>query len=642
MTTMDTITFTEGERQIFKAKEKLTVSQWAEKYRRVTKGSAPGQWTNELTPYLVEPMDAWNRPWVQKIFLCFAPQTGKTQVAINCMEYAVDQDPGPAMYVMPDEKSVKKINRRQIIPSLKASPRTADLLSKKADDVSTYSISFTNGMDILMAWATSPAVLASESIRYLFFDEPGKYPEFSGKEADPFSLGEVRTNVYPFTKKILYFSTPADHDDGFDRLMKEEVELWYFYEALCPICGTFQKMEFGSIHWPKGSQADPRTVVRKKSARYTCTKCGMDWDDTDRDRAVKNGRWVPEKEIPRAVSVGYHLPSWYSPFVSFSEVAAAFLKGLKEPRKMMAFDTQYKAVSHKPIMSTADEDELLSHKTDIPPGLVPKEAIALTCGIDMQKSNFYFVVRAWDKDLTSWLIQYGTLSDWDAVEDLVFNTRYPVQDSQETMGIFRAALDTGGGINSDDTWSRTEEAYEWLRDNSRGVIFGIKGSSKGQLQNVHMKVMDKLPRSSKPIPGGLELRFLDTQNLKELLHVRLGNKEADPKTGRKADKQRFYLHSETDVNYAKQFLAEEKRRDKKTRKVSWQQIGGRANHLLDCEVYAAACADSSWMPSIRFLSKVEEKKKAAPKPKPAPKQEAQDVRQRITGNRNRPSWYNKR
>ena len=636
------VVFTDAERRIFKPKEKLTVSQWAERHRWVAKGPAQGLWTNDLTQYLVGPMDAWNLPWVQKIIMCFAPQTGKSQAAINCMCYAVDQDPGPGMYVMPDEKAVKRISRRQIIPSLKSSPRVAELLGKKADDVSTLSINFTHGMDIMMAWASSPAVMASESVRYIFFDEPGKYPEFSGKEADPFSLGEMRTNAYPFTKKILYFSTPAEDGDAFSRLLEEEVEVMHHYEVPCPICGTFQKMEFPSIHWPKGSQADHRTVVRKKSARYTCTKCGMDWDDIDRNRAVKLGKWVPEKEIKRPVAVGFHLPSWYSPFVSLSDVAAAFLKGLQDPAKMMAFDTQHKAVPYKPVMATTDEGNLLKHKTEIPPGVVPKDAVALTCGIDMQLLNFYYVVRAWDKDLTSWLIQYGTLSTWDDVENLVFNTRFPVQDSSETKGIFRAALDTGGGVNADDDWTRTEEAYEWLRDNSRGVIFGIKGASKTQFQKVQVKLMDKMPRSNKPIPGGLELRLLDTHQLKDLLHYRIARKEADPETGRPAEKQRFYLHSETDLKYAKQFLAEEKRRDKKTKKITWKQIGGRDNHLLDCEVYAAACADSAWTPSIRYLAKAQERKKDAPKPKSDPKPEVQDVRQRITGNRNRPSWYNKR
>lgn len=638
---INSVTFTEAERQIFKAKEKLTVSEWAERYRRVTRGPSQGQWKNDLTPYLVEPMDAWNKPWIQKILLCFSPQTGKTQVAINCMSYAADQDPGPAMYVMPDEKVMKRISRRQILPTLRSSPRTASLLSKKSDDVSTYSINFVNGMDIMMAWATSPSVMASESVRYLFFDEPGKYPEFTGKEADPFSLGEVRTNAYAFTKKILYFSSPAEDGDTFSKIIKEEVDVMHHYEVPCYACGKYQKMEFVNIHWPNGSQADSKKIIREKTARYVCTECGVKWDDNDRNKAVKSGKWVPDKNIERPIFIGYHLPSWYSPFISLSDVAAAFLKGLQNPAKMMAFDTQHKAVPYKPVIETTTEEELLKHRTNIPPGVVPKEAIALTCGIDMQKNNFYFVVRAWASDLTSWLIQYGTLSNWEDVDRLVFDTRYPVLDSQETKGIFRAALDTGGRKEADQDWSRTAEAYEWLRDNSRGVIFGIKGNSRTQFQNVQVRTIDKMPRSNKPIPGGLELRLLNTQQLKDLLHFRLARKEADPERQTKEQSQRFYLHSETDLQYAKQFLAEEKRRDKKTKKITWQQIGGRDNHLFDCEVYAAACADSSWTPSIRYLAKVEEAKNTEIKQNPTD-QQLSAVKNSVADIRKRPSWFNKR
>jgi hypothetical protein len=76
-----------------------------------------------------------------------------------------------------------------------------------------------------------------------------------------------------------------------------------------------------------------------------------------------------------------------------------------------------------------------------------------------------------------------------------------------------------------------------------------------------------------------------------------------------AETQRFYLHADTGMDYAKQFLAEEL---KKTRggKRMWVKIG-RDNHLLDCEVYAAACAHYTWYPNLLgFASYLESKKKA--------------------------------
>ncbi len=77
------VVFSEAEKIIFRAKEKITVSQWSERHRIVAKGPAAGsRWDNERTPYLVTPMDTFNLPWVRKIYLCFSPQTGKTQVAL--------------------------------------------------------------------------------------------------------------------------------------------------------------------------------------------------------------------------------------------------------------------------------------------------------------------------------------------------------------------------------------------------------------------------------------------------------------------------------------------------------------------------------------------------------------------------------
>jgi len=583
--------FTEAERRVFKPKENLTVSQWADKHRVVTKGPFPGPWSNAAAPYLIEPMDCWNLPWIRKIILRFAPQTGKTQVAFNCLCFSIDQDPDTAMYVMPDEKTSRRISRRQILPMLKASPRTAEMLSPRSVDTTMLSVRFRNGMDLMMAWATSASELASESVRYLFFDETDKYPDASGDEADPISLGEIRTTAYPHTKKILYFSTPNREEGVITRAVKEEADEIREYHAKCPICGSLQKMEFDSIAWPAKIR-DPRIVQRRKLAKYACCNCKMEWDDYLRDKAVSMGKWVCEKPVGRPAAVAFLLPSWYSQFVSLSDVAAKFLRGLDDPKSMKVFVTQHKAEPWVETFESKNDSLILEHKTDLPPLVVPKSAIALTCGIDVQKKGCWFAVRAWEPDLTSHLIQYGYLSTLDDVEILVFQTRYTIENSTETMGIWRAAMDTGGGRVEGSEWSRTEEIYQWIRKNGRGYVFGIKGASRVQLKRVNVKVIDKMPRRNRPIPGGLELRILDTAQFKDLLHWRLTRKENES--------QRFYLHSGTGLDYTRQFLSEQKRRDRR-RRWYWKQTSSE-NHLLDCEVYAAACADSEWLPSLSMLA----------------------------------------
>lgn len=603
--------FTEPERMVFKPRERITVSKWAEKYRVVVRGPAQGKWQNDLTPYCAEPMDTIALPWVRKVFLCWAPQTGKTSVGINFLLYAIDIDPGAAMYVMPDEKVSKRIAKRQLIPTIKATPRTAALLSPRIDDVTTLHVNFQNGMDVMMVWATSAPAMASESVRYIFWDEPGKYPDFVGEEADPFSLGDVRTNAYQYTSKQIFYSTPKLDGDAFDRLIKSEAEEIRRYHAKCPICAHLQLMRFEQIHWM--GKRDHREVLRGKLARYACEHCGMDWDDHARNTAVRAGRWKAETPVERPTAIAFGpLESWYSPFVSLSKVAADFLKGQDDPKKLQAFCTQHQAKPWKEVVESKAEGDLLKRKTALPPGICPAWTVALTAGIDVQMRGCWYVVRAWGEDLSSHLVQYGYLSTFEEVRSLVFDTYFPKDGSSDKLQVWRAAMDTGGGKGNDqddETLTKTEEIYEFIRKHGRRdgkqVIHAVKGSSRPQLIRVNIpQAIDRMPRSNKVIPGGLELRTLDTYELKKLLHWRLTRRDQKvDEVGNvtPAESQRFYLNAETGVDYTKQFLAEELRRSRKG-KLEWVKLR-RDNHLLDCEMMAAACADSSWHPNLSGLAR---------------------------------------
>ncbi len=154
---------TAAERLICTPKERnpdgslITVSQWAERHRMVESGPMCGQWDNSITPYCKLPMDMWTLPYVRKIVLRWAPQTGKTQVAFNCLCYSADMDPGPAMYIMPDERVARRISRRRLLPMFKATPRVAAILGPQRGDQTILGVNFTNGMDLMLAWATSAA-----------------------------------------------------------------------------------------------------------------------------------------------------------------------------------------------------------------------------------------------------------------------------------------------------------------------------------------------------------------------------------------------------------------------------------------------------------------------------------------------------
>ena len=592
-----TVLFTPGERRVFARRERLSTAEWAARHRVVVGGNLPGRWMNEATPCAVGIMDALDDPSIREIYVQAAPQTIKTQAAINYLLRRIDQQPTTVMYVMPDEKKAKRIMKRRILPTIRKTRRTADLLSTRADDTTSLDIQFINGMNFFVAWASSPSALSSDAVEVVILDEMDKFPPPQGAEPDAHSLADQRTNAYPYTYKIYGCSSPTDEAGLITKAIAERADEVRHYEARCPVCGEFQRMVWEQIAW--GNTRDPRAVLHRNLARYYCRACGMAWDDAMRDLAVRSGRWVAETPCPSPTVVAFHLPSWY--VQPLARPVASFLRGLSDWEALRTWVTQHCAEPFKEIMAKKTDTVILSRKTDLPPLVVPADAVVLTAGIDMQKHGFWFVVRAWAEDLTSWLIQYGQLAAFREIEDLLYRTTYRVQGTSETMGIWRAALDTGGGQSPDGDWSRTEEAYEWLRNQPPGRVYGTKGAShKWAMQGKHIRVtkIDTLPSSGKLIPGGLELRILNTDAYKETIHWRLGRKEAQGETP--AETQRFYVHAETGLDYVRQLLSEEQRRDRRG-VVSWKQVFHQ-NHLLDCEILAAACADSEWLPSVRMMA----------------------------------------
>ncbi|WP_428558567.1 MAG: terminase gpA endonuclease subunit [Solidesulfovibrio sp. DCME] len=395
------------------------------------------------------------------------------------------------------------------------------------------------------------------------------------------------------------------------RLGGEESSIWNALLAcmeiraraiICPACGAEQFMRFAQIKF-RGVR-DPKVMRQDKAARYECEHCRYHMTDHARDRAVRCGSWrpvrwdegtrqfLPTTAVHRPRSVGFHLPALASPFVSLSEIAAAFLEAKADPRLWQSFFNNMLAEPHaRTAIKTSWERVLDARVAGLAPRVVPAAAVALTAGFDLQKRGLWFAVRAWADTLESWLVDYGYVPDFDDVRRLCFEATWPVEgEAGAVKGIWRAGLDTGGGETDDQVWTRTEEAYQWVRAHGLGKIFACKGASHAQLSPVKRTPIDRLPRSGKPIPGGLVLHILDTDYFKRLIHVRLAPDAVQP----------MRLHAETGEDYARQIAAEELVTVRG--KQIWRQTH-RDNHLLDCEMLAAACAAPEWTPGLQLLAR---------------------------------------
>lgn len=577
---------TEREKRVLQLPEGITVSEWADRYRVLVPRSSkePGPWRTERTPYLRTIMDTFCDTEVEEIVFCAAAQLGKTEAEINFIGYVIHQDPGPLLFVFPTQDIAEGFSRNRLQPSIDACSVLRDRKTSNAFDFQLLEMKF-QSMTVFLGWSNSPAVLSSRPIRYLILDEIDKYPPFSGKEADPIALAKKRTSTYTKSfKKIIYTSTPTLETGNIWRQL-QSCNVIYRYAVPCPYCGEYQFLYFQNIKWPK-EEKDPETI--RDIAWYECEKCHAHIKESEKQEMLLQGKWeIVEEKSTKRRKVGFHLSGLYSPFVTWGEIAAEFLEAKDDPALLMDFVNSRLAEPWKEVIEKRKEEEILCLRGNLDPGVVPPQAVALTAGVDTQEDGFYYVIHAWanDLDLTTWMIRYGFAHNWEELELILFYSAYRLDD--KTIPIMRAFIDSGG--------HRTDEVYEWVRRNSRGIVYAIKGmSTKTSGVPFRESIIDKYPGKNKPIPGGLRLILINTDYYKDAI-----NRKLQIESGRSGS---WNLHKATGIDYATQMIAEEKRRIRKGLRYyeEWVQVGTQ-NHYLDASVYAFCAADHL---QVRYLQPI--------------------------------------
>lgn len=578
--------WSDAEFEAWKLPEDLSVSQWADRHRILAPmtSAEPGQWKTDRTPYLRGIMDAFNDPFVEEITIMASTQVGKTESLHNMIAYAIDQDPGPVLVVMPRDEDAKSLSSKRIIPMIEHSPRLKMHFTKDQDDVTKKEIQLAR-MVINFTGANSPAGLATRPVRFLFFDETDKYPHFSGKESDPISLATERTRTF-WNRKIVKCSTPTTRE-GYIFREYEKSDQCKFYVP-CPHCGEYQILLFRpQLRWTEEVR-DPDKIRNNNLAWYECVTCKGRITDTQKRKMLLSGQWVPEGcSIDKAGAVtgnipenprrrGFWLNALYSPWLSFSDIAAKFLESEKYLELLQNFVNSWLAEVWEEKIEKTEPEELRSLAGPVRKGIVPTRGIVLTAGVDVQKDHFYLVIRAWGPRQESWLILEERVESWEDVVKILFSTQYPAENSNLTPFQVRlACIDSG---------YRTDEVYEICRK-WKHVAKATKGHDRLGGQTFKPSLIDRTP-SGDPIPGGLTLYHVDTTYLKDKITRLVKNTQEGI----------WHLHADPSMDYLRQFCAEHKIliRDKKTGKSreEWRPVSPHAaSHYLDAEVYAMVAGE---------------------------------------------------
>ena len=387
-------------------------------------------------------------------------QVGKTEILNNVVGFYIAQDPSPILVVQPTLDMAQTWSKDRLAPMLRDTPALQGLVkdARARDSGNTTLHKLFPGGHITACGANSPSSLASRPIRVVLCDEVDRYPVSAGSEGDPVSLARKRSATF-WNRKIAMFSTPTNKGNSRIETAFEESDKRSFYLS-CSHCGHEQTLKWGNVRWDEG---------KPESAHYVCEDCGAVWDDADRIRAIRAGKWVAEEPGKRVA--GFRLSGLYSPWTPLESAVRDFLEAKKQPATLRVFVNTFLGEVWEEQGESVDDYQVAERREEFGETL-EKSILLLTAGVDVQDDRLEVEIVGWGKDEESWSLDYRTLygdpsspAVWQDLDNIL-GQQFEREDGK-ILTIRSVCIDSGG--------HHTNSVYTYVRPREGKRIFAIKG-----------------------------------------------------------------------------------------------------------------------------------------------------------------------
>ena len=404
-------------------------------------------------------MNALSDPTIETVVMMSSAQVGKTEILNNAVGFFISQDPSPMLVVQPTLDMAQTWSKDRLAPMLRDTPILAGLVKdpRSRDSGNTTLHKVFAGGHVTACGANSPSSLASRPVRVVFCDEVDRYPISAGSEGDPVSLAKKRATTF-WNRKILLVSTPTNKGASRIEAAYEESDQRKFH-ICCPDCQHEQTLKWGQVKWE---------TDKPETAKYVCEECGSLWDDAQRAKAIKKGRWIASK--PTGKVAGFHLSALYSPWSPLADGVQDFLEAKKQPATLRVWVNTYLGETWEEEGDQIDDYSLANRAEEW--DAIPEDVLLLTAGVDVQDDRLEAEVVGWGLDEESWSIAYKTFYGdpsaphvWKDLDEFL-NQTYEHESGQDM--IVRATCIDSGGHN-------TQAVYKYVHPREGKRIFAIKG-----------------------------------------------------------------------------------------------------------------------------------------------------------------------
>lgn len=420
--------------QAIRPPERLSVSEAAVKYRRLSNDITSGPWDNSIAPYLVEVMDTMESLDFTGIAFVGPARCGKSEPAFNWITYSAKCDPADTMFIGMTQSVARDWSQGDLRKAIRQSPELSNAIIPGKNNINTEVVRFKSGMRLLIKWP-SITELSGKTLRRVWLADYDRMDMNIEGQGSPWVLGKKRTQTARRRGMTVAEGSPGFEvqDPHYVKRTPHEApptigllsvyntgdrRLWY---VPCAQCDEFFELAWECMDWDK---SDDLTIAeRAASATIVCPHCGFPHTHDADPRAEPTpqpgkyglnlkGKWIRDGQtIDRYGKItgkpeegdiaSFWLKGPAAAFVTWRELVQKYLEAMKEYERTADHEA-LKAVVNvdlgmpflPPSLDTERTPEVLrsrSHGNDWgskEDPYVPHGVRFLTAAVDVQENRF--------------------------------------------------------------------------------------------------------------------------------------------------------------------------------------------------------------------------------------------------------------
>jgi len=567
------------------------IHEWAADHVIGNVYAIKGQFSVDRSRYLIEPFNALKDLKIRQVNIMASPRTFKTGLAEIFLLHTIANNSGDFLWIQSAGEMTDKVSDVRIIPLIKSCKEVKDLVNDSRFSLTKNRFKFPHCTIHL----SSAKITALQSLGYKFAvgDEVWIWDKGFIQEL------QARLGDYKSTSKLLLLSQGGEQGD--DWQIEFDNASVYEWGWKCPSCNHEQLYNITSkrddstrygLIWDKNNVTCPDGVWNYqeagKTARLQCFKCKHEVSDNPQNRRYLNdkGVYICTKSNGDITKKSFRWNCFVDPELPFASIVTEYLQAVHILRKegnilpLAKFDQKRMAVPHKQYQPIA-MSRILVESYDVKESWGDYTFMTVDCQNNF--TQFYYVIRRWNKAGESRLIKWSTSATWADLRAVQLPHQIKdqcvlVDSGNMATQVYAKCIEYGhqGLFKGKKQW------FSWIALQGYDAKDFVHPDGTRKLYSTETKGDPNLGKNTSKGRTCPHYRWSNYSIKNILVHLRDG-------------KGLKWVSPAEDEEYTRQLNSEylEQEIDKKTNKPRWiwKQRKGIPNHLWDCECMqlVAAC-----------------------------------------------------